>query len=225
MLVAQSCPTPWPQAPLFMGFPRQECWNGLPFPSPRGLPDPGIEPYVSCITGGFFMYELPGKPQLRKPPSVALRRNGISWWLIHSSQHDEVGPSVDPFKESQGQRAEAVCPRSHRWQVTALGIEFRSESRDWAFKQYCTLPPGKIEHGHRGCKDLLCTRLSSPRNKIGMKLPLQSELRGRRKSLILKSLKYIHIKPELIALKDANPSHITCYLSREGKHNPHLTSV
>lgn len=47
-----------------------------------------------------------------------------------------------------------------------------------------------------------------------MKLPLQSELRGRRKSLILKPLKYIHIKPEPIALKDANPSHITCYLSQ-----------
>ena len=32
------------QAPLSMGFPRQEYWTGLPFPSPRDLPDPGIEP-------------------------------------------------------------------------------------------------------------------------------------------------------------------------------------
>ena len=32
------------QAPLFMGFPRQEYWNGLPFPSPGDLPDPGIKP-------------------------------------------------------------------------------------------------------------------------------------------------------------------------------------
>ena len=39
--------TPWivaHQAPLSMGFPWQEYWSGLPFPSPRGLPDPGIEP-------------------------------------------------------------------------------------------------------------------------------------------------------------------------------------
>ena len=39
--------TPWTvacQAPLSMGFSRQEYWNGLPFPSPRNLPDPGIEP-------------------------------------------------------------------------------------------------------------------------------------------------------------------------------------
>ena len=32
------------QAPLSMGFPRQEYWSGLPFPSPGDLPDPGTEP-------------------------------------------------------------------------------------------------------------------------------------------------------------------------------------
>ena len=47
-LVAKSCPTlvtPWAvafQAPLSMGFSRQECWSGLPFPSLGHLPDPGI---------------------------------------------------------------------------------------------------------------------------------------------------------------------------------------
>ena len=38
--------TPWTvalQAPLSVVFSRQEYWNGLPFPSPRGLPNPGIE--------------------------------------------------------------------------------------------------------------------------------------------------------------------------------------
>ena len=38
--------TPWTvanQVPLSMGFSRQEYWSGLPFPSPGGLPDPGIE--------------------------------------------------------------------------------------------------------------------------------------------------------------------------------------
>ena len=37
---------PWTvayQAPLPMGFPRQECWSGLPFPSPGDLLDPEIE--------------------------------------------------------------------------------------------------------------------------------------------------------------------------------------
>ena len=39
--------TPWTvgcQAPLSRGFPRQEYWRGLPFPSPGHLPHPGIEP-------------------------------------------------------------------------------------------------------------------------------------------------------------------------------------
>ena len=40
--------TPWTvayQAPLSMGFSRQEHWSGLSFPSPGDLPDPGIEPW------------------------------------------------------------------------------------------------------------------------------------------------------------------------------------
>ena len=32
------------QAPLFMGFPKQESWSGLPFPPPGDLPNPGIKP-------------------------------------------------------------------------------------------------------------------------------------------------------------------------------------
>ena len=37
------------QAPLSMGFSRQEYWNGLPVPSPGDLPDPGIEPASSTL--------------------------------------------------------------------------------------------------------------------------------------------------------------------------------
>ena len=42
------------QAPLSMGFSRQEYWSGLPCPSPGDLPDPGIEPRVSHIVGRHF---------------------------------------------------------------------------------------------------------------------------------------------------------------------------
>ena len=55
MLVAQLClilcyPMVYsPQAPLSMGFYRQEYCSGLTFPSPEDLPDPVIEPYVSSI--------------------------------------------------------------------------------------------------------------------------------------------------------------------------------
>ena len=53
------------QVPLSTGFPRQEYWNGLPFPSPGDLPDPGIKPASlasPAMAGGFFTTELPGKP-------------------------------------------------------------------------------------------------------------------------------------------------------------------
>ena len=48
------------QAPLPLGFPRQEYWSGLPFPPPGDLPDPGMEPCVSCIscTGRRILYHL-----------------------------------------------------------------------------------------------------------------------------------------------------------------------
>ena len=49
------------QAPLSMGFPRQEYWSGLPFPSPGDSPDPGIEPKSSSMAGRFFTTEAPGK--------------------------------------------------------------------------------------------------------------------------------------------------------------------
>ena len=52
------------QVSLSMGFPRQEYRNGLPFPSPGDLPDPGIEPVSPALAGGFFIAEIPGKPQI-----------------------------------------------------------------------------------------------------------------------------------------------------------------
>ena len=45
------------QAPLSVGFSRQEYWSGLPFPPSGDLPDPGIKPasLVSpALAGGFF---------------------------------------------------------------------------------------------------------------------------------------------------------------------------
>ena len=67
-----------PRASLSMGFPRQEYWSGLPFPSPGDLPNPGIEPMSHALAGGFFTTELPGKP--RSPYWIL--RIFFSEWLV-----------------------------------------------------------------------------------------------------------------------------------------------
>ena len=65
---AQLFETQWTvacQAPLSMGFSRQEYWSGLPCPSSGDLPYPGIEtmsPVSPALAGGFFTTEPPGKP-------------------------------------------------------------------------------------------------------------------------------------------------------------------
>ena len=59
--------TPWTvarQAPLSLGFSRQEYWSGLLFLPPGDLPDPGMEPVSKSPTlaSKFFTTEPPGKP-------------------------------------------------------------------------------------------------------------------------------------------------------------------
>ena len=59
--------TPWTvayQAPLSTGFSRQECWSGLPFPSPGDLPNPGIETGSPSLQADALPSEPPGKPQI-----------------------------------------------------------------------------------------------------------------------------------------------------------------
>ena len=79
-LVAKSCPTlatPWTvacQAPLFLGFSRQEYWSGLPFPSPGDLPQLGIEPRSPALQADSFPTELQGgrgSPRESRGPSPA----------------------------------------------------------------------------------------------------------------------------------------------------------
>ena len=50
------------QAPQSMGFPRQEYWSSLPFPSLGDLPHPRIEPMPPALAGGFFTLSHQGSP-------------------------------------------------------------------------------------------------------------------------------------------------------------------
>ena len=79
---------PWAaacQAPLSMGFPMQEYWSGLPFPSPRYLPDPGIKPRSLALQMDSSLSEPPGKPIFS---SVQLSCSVVSDSLrLHELQH------------------------------------------------------------------------------------------------------------------------------------------
>ena len=75
------------QAPLSMGFSRQEYWSGLPFPPPGDLPDPGIEfeSLVSlALAGGLFT------------TSATWEGHGYcGWWLVI---HSELECVIDTWK-------------------------------------------------------------------------------------------------------------------------------
>ena len=69
------------QAPLSMGFSRQEYWSGLPCPPPEDLPDPGMEityAFISCIAGRFFTTEQPGKPQTKAEMNVKVAQSCLA---------------------------------------------------------------------------------------------------------------------------------------------------
>ena len=82
------------QAPLFMGFSRQEYWSRLPFPSPGDLPDPGIEPMSPALQADYL------------PPSIDMyflinyflfldnHRNGIN-----ASSNIDIGILSKIFKQ------------------------------------------------------------------------------------------------------------------------------
>ena len=91
-VVSDSLQTPWTtahQVPLSMGFPRQEYWSGLPFPTPGHLLDSGIKPRLSCLLPQQAEY-LPrlltwlmngtAGPGTR-PPNTGTQSTFIEWLL------------------------------------------------------------------------------------------------------------------------------------------------
>ena len=82
---------PWtiaPQAPLSMGFPRQKYWSGLPFPSPRDLPDLGIKPMPPALAGRFFTNEPPGEPPRKYNSAERVYPNMEGW--INTAKQDII---------------------------------------------------------------------------------------------------------------------------------------
>ena len=119
--------TPWTiacQAPLSMGFFRQEYWSGLPFPPPGDLPNPGIE-LVSLVSpvlaGGFFTTEIPGKQPFQDLLSSNFRVNNTVLLLtvitLHATSPELIHPvtgSLYPlYTYSFLQKSLSLCLQPH----------------------------------------------------------------------------------------------------------------
>ena len=95
--------TPWTaahQAPLSMGFSRQEYWSGLSFPPPGDLPDPGLKPtsLASCV-GGQMLYHRRhlGSQSITHPPFIPGNHRALH--RAHSSASlGWQGAGIAPFQ-------------------------------------------------------------------------------------------------------------------------------
>ena len=142
------------QAPLSMGFPRQEYWSGLPFPSPGDLPDPGMEPMSlksAALAGRFFITSttsssvspsgFPGGSVVKNLPANA-GRPGFNPWSGRSPgegngnpfQYSCLGNPMDRgawratahgVAQSQTQLSEYACTRAHNHKIWKTGSHFR----------------------------------------------------------------------------------------------------
>ena len=120
-LVAKSCPTLTTpctsvrQAPLSMGFPRQEYWSGFPFPFPGDLPDPGIEPRSPALQAD----SLPSEPPRKK----------IAWHMEMATDSSILAWKIPWTEEPGGPTVHGVA-KSQTW------LSARTHSISRAFHQY-----------------------------------------------------------------------------------------
>ena len=100
------CVTLWTaahQAPLSMGFSRQEFWSGLLFPSPGDLPDLWIEPGSPALSGRFFTVWATREARRHPPPQP---HNAITkpfkWRQESQCQREKNKPAFPGFEGGRG---------------------------------------------------------------------------------------------------------------------------
>ena len=167
--------TPWTvvlQAPLSMGFPRQEWWSGWPFPSPGDPPDPGIEPaslMSPALIGGFFTtsaaWDLEYCIMILTMLSTSQSILGTSWnlriekWLWWEAFFLKVEETGYIWRQIPGASASSL---SHEdsipcWVVCVL-------SHIWLFETPRTVSPsGSSVHGILQARILEWVAISSSR--------------------------------------------------------------
>ena len=108
------------QAPLTMGFSRQEYWSGLPFPFPGDLPNPGIEPGSLALQADALPSEPPGKTDpckcltlnsaLRLPHPIlkATLQIGLCYYYLHLT---------DEKTEAQREKVFILKSQAFKWMM------------------------------------------------------------------------------------------------------------
>ena len=148
MLVAQLCMTlrdphgPYiaRQAPLSLGFSRQEYWSGLPCPSPGHLPNPGFEPKSSALGADSLLPEPPGKTFLSYGIVVRTWENRCTLsarvsvyhtvlWALATILHSRSGTSSPCFESKSPNQLFATS-----WSIVCRALLSMGFSR----QEYCT---------------------------------------------------------------------------------------
>ena len=108
-----------PPASSVHGFPRQEYWSGLPFPSPQDLPDPGIERTSPAWQVGSLPLSHQGRPEVWLPRSkqVAVKKtwSGIPWLhcaVLVPSQGTKIPHATGQNKIKEGRKKTCSNQRS-----------------------------------------------------------------------------------------------------------------
>ena len=110
------CATSWTvahQAPLPMGFSREEYWSGLPFPPPGDLPNPGIKP-VSPVASALQANPL-SLSHLGKPKMYVISAHIPLAKVSPTAKPEASGTgrvSIPPMEEAMGQMLKRWAQRS-----------------------------------------------------------------------------------------------------------------
>ena len=118
------------QAPLSMGFSRQEYWSALPCHPPGDIPNPGIEPRSPAFAGRFFTTEPSGKPY----ECQCMFDMKIDFHFIFSVQWKEL---IQPLFELNWESVVGMRSRSR------ISISLTSKYQLQKFSSHCLLQVGK----------------------------------------------------------------------------------
>ena len=127
------------QAPLSVGFSRQEYWSSLPFPSPEDLPDSGIEPWFPALQADSLPIELLGKPFKVIKIGICSQVFWLQSLLIATrlSAYNDVyklsqGTKDQTFKTSRGSIMDDLF-NCNSWLMICVSLENLSFLREHVF--------------------------------------------------------------------------------------------